>query len=143
MISRSVRRLSVLAAVATLALAGCGGSGTGAASGGDSTGGASASKSPSGGASSDDRAVEIEVEIEHGQVTPDGKRIDVKMGQPIRFDVDSDAEDELHVHSVPDHEFEVKAADNQHFQFTLNKPGVVEVELHHLGDVVATLAARP
>jgi cytoskeletal protein RodZ len=92
----------------------------------------------------DDGAVEIEVEIENGQVTPSGERVDVKIGEPIRFVVDSDAADELHVHSTPTHTFRVKPGDDdKQFEFTLNQPGVVEVELHELGDVVVSLAARP
>jgi len=92
----------------------------------------------------DDGAVEIEVEIEHGRVTPSGERVDVKIGEPIRFVVDSDAADELHVHSTPARTFRVKPGDDdKQFELTLNQPGVVEVELHELGDVVVSLAARP
>ena len=42
----------------------------------------------------------------------------------------SDAADELHVHSTPDHEFAIAAAPNQTFT-TINEPGKVAVELHH------------
>ena len=92
----------------------------------------------------EDGAVEIEVEIEHGRVTPSGERVDVKIGEPIRFVVDSDAADELHVHSTPTRTFRVKPGDDdKQFELTLNQPGVVEVELHELGDVVVSLAARP
>jgi hypothetical protein len=92
----------------------------------------------------EDDAVEIEIEIENGRVTPSGERVDVQVGEPIRFKVDSDVADELHVHSTPEHTFAVKAgADDKEFEFTLNQPGVVEVELHELGDVVVSLAARP
>ena len=52
--------------------------------------------------------------------------------QPITLHVTSDAADELHVHSVPDHKFQVAAAANQTFQFSVDVPGNVDVELHHL-----------
>ena len=163
----AVTALTALAAVAALTLAGCGGGGdsTGSA-GGEQTSSPSASasatesseapsESPSddatddstdapGDVETDDGAVEIEVEIEHGRVTPSGERVDVKIGEPIRFVVDSDAADELHVHSTPARTFRVKPGDDdKQFELTLNQPGVVEVELHELGDVVVSLAARP
>lgn len=153
---RPLRRVSVLAAAAVLALAGCGGSEGGAATGGDSASASpSASDSPSEAASptasesesaaeQEDDAVEIEVEVEDGQVTPSGERVDAQVGQTVRFVVDSDAADELHVHSSPEHAFAFKAgADDKEFEFTLTRPGVIEVELHELGDVVVTIAARP
>lgn len=163
----AVTALTALAAVAALTLAGCGGGddSTGSA-GGEQTSSPSASatatessESPSGSPSddatddstdapgdveTDDGAVEIEVEIENGRVTPSGERVDVKIGEPIRFVVDSDTADELHVHSTPEHTFRVKPGDDdKQFELTLNQPGVVEVELHELGDVVVSLAARP
>jgi plastocyanin len=92
----------------------------------------------------DDGAVEIEVEIEDGRVRPSGERVDVEVGQTIRFVVDSDSADEIHVHSTPEHSFSFRAgADDREFEFRLRQPGVVEAELHELGDVVVTLAARP
>jgi hypothetical protein len=161
--------LTAIAAVVVLMLAGCGGGGsdnTGAA-GDEQTSSpsaeASASESPTespsddstddstedstdgpGDVETEDDAVEIEIEIENGRVTPSGERVDVQVGEPIRLVVDSDAADELHVHSTPEHSFPVKAGDDdKQFEFTLNQPGVVEVELHELGDVVVSLAARP
>jgi plastocyanin len=152
----TVTALTALAAVVVLILAGCGGGGsddTGAA-GDEQTSSPSASEpasespseSPSDDATDDstDDAVEIEVEIENGRVSPSGERVDVQVGEPIRFVVDSDVADELHVHSTPEHSFAVKPGDDdKEFEFTLNQPGVVDVELHELGDVVVSLAARP
>lgn len=64
------------------------------------------------------------------------------MREPITFRVTSDTEDELHVHSTPDHEFEVKAAPNQAFEFTVGIRGRADVELHHLNVVLATINVR-
>jgi hypothetical protein len=47
------------------------------------------------------------------------------------------------VHSTPDHEFEIAATPNQRFQFTVDMPGSVEVELHKLDKTVATIQVQP
>jgi plastocyanin len=168
----AVTALTALAAVVALMLAGCGGGGSdtsGAASEEQTTSPSasapgespsddasdSPSESPSDDASDDstdspgdveteDDAVEIEIEIENGRVTPSGRRVDVQVGERIRFKVDSDVADELHVHSTPEHTFAVQPGDDdKEFEFTLNQPGVVDVELHELGDVIVSIAARP
>ena len=152
------RKLSALVAVATLAVAGCGGSTEDSAQTSASPSASSSATQQStpddskseqtpdddgSAAKAEDKAVEIEIEIEHGQVTPSGERVDVRLGQPIRLVVDSDAPDEIHVHSTPEHAFQIRPKDDQEFQFRLTQPGVVEMELHEQGDVIATLAARP
>lgn len=88
-------------------------------------------------------ALVVDVTIAHGQVTPANATLQAKVGQPITFRVTSDAADELHVHSVPDHKFEVAAAPNQKFQFSIDVPGSVDVELHHLDRTIATIQVRP
>jgi hypothetical protein len=85
----------------------------------------------------------LDITIAHGQVTPPNATLQAKVGQPIIVHVTSDAEDELHVHSTPDKEFAVAAAPNQRFQFTIDMPGNVDVELHHLDKTVATLQVQP
>jgi hypothetical protein len=67
------------------------------------------------------------VTIAHGQVTPTNAAWQAKVGQPISVRVSSDAADQLHVHPSPGHEFEVAAAPNQTFVFTVNVPGSVDV----------------
>jgi hypothetical protein len=44
---------------------------------------------------------------------------------------------------VPDHKFPVAVAANQTFQFSVDVPGNVEVELHHLDRTIATIQVRP
>jgi heme/copper-type cytochrome/quinol oxidase subunit 2 len=85
----------------------------------------------------------VNVTIADRQVTPANATLQAKVGRPITFHVTSDATDELHVHSVPDHKFEIAAAPNQTFQFTVDVPGSVEVELHHLDRTIATIQVRP
>jgi hypothetical protein len=88
-------------------------------------------------------ALTIDITIAHGQVTPANATLQATVRQPITLHVTSDATDELHVHSVPDHKFEVAAAANQTFQFSVDVPGNVDVELHHLDRTVATIQVRP
>ncbi len=88
-------------------------------------------------------AVVLDVTIAKGQVTPTNATLGAKVGQPITLHVTSDAADELHVHSSPDHKFTVAAAPNQTFQFKVDVPGNVEVELHHLDRTIATIQVQP
>lgn len=85
----------------------------------------------------------LDVIIASGKATPANAAVSAKVGQPITVHVTSDATDELHVHSTPDHEFAIAAAPNQTFTFTVNEPGKVEVELHHLDETVATIDVTP
>jgi hypothetical protein len=66
-----------------------------------------------------------------------------KVHQQITLRVTSDAADELHVHSTPDHKFPVAVAPGQTFQFSVDVPGNVEVELHHLDRTIATIQVQP
>ncbi len=85
----------------------------------------------------------VEITVAHGTVTPTNATVTAKVGQPITLRVNSDADDELHVHSTPDHEFEVAAKPEQEFSFTVDVPGSVAVELHHLDRTVATIQVQP
>ncbi|OBF79694.1 hypothetical protein A5791_10935 [Mycobacterium sp. 852002-51163_SCH5372311] len=85
----------------------------------------------------------VDVVIANGQVTPTNATLQAKVNQQITLKVSSDATDELHVHSTPDHKFQIAAAPNQTFQFSVEVPGTVEVELHHLKRTVATIQVRP
>lgn len=143
-------RRSGLAAVTSAALicgvVACGGSSnTTASSSSSHTGinspspGTSASPNPSQPAA----APLLNITIANGQVTPTNAVVQVKVGQPIIVEVTSDAADELHVHSTPDHEFEIAVAPSQKFQFSVDVPGSVEVELHKLDKTVATIQVQP
>jgi hypothetical protein len=85
----------------------------------------------------------VDITIAKGQVTPSNATLQAKVAQPITLRVTSDATDELHVHSVPDHKFHVAAKANQTFQFSVDVPGNVDVELHHLDRTIATIQVRP
>ncbi len=85
----------------------------------------------------------VDVTIAKGRVTPTNATLLAKVHQQITVHVSSDVTDELHVHSTPDHKFAVAAAPNQTFQFGVDVPGSVEVELHHLDRTIATIQVQP
>jgi sporulation-control protein spo0M len=131
-------------AAAALITAGCGGTeGTG------STSGTSASPSPSTISPSDmsneqapPTRLEIEVTIKGGTVTPTNEQLQAAVSEQIIIRVNSDVADELHVHSNPEHTFKVEAKPAQTFQFTVEVPGQVAVELHQLKKTIATIAVQ-
>ena len=138
------RFLALLAAGAVL-LAGCGG-------GGDSENAQSSSTTPSATTISPsdmqneqappDRLL-IDVTIKGGEVNPTNAQLEAKVNEPIVVKVNSDAADELHVHSSPEHTFKIEAKPAQQFQFTVGVPGKVDIELHQLGATVATVQVQP
>jgi hypothetical protein len=86
--------------------------------------------------------VVIDVTISAGQATPVNQQVLAAVKQPIILRVTSDATDELHVHASPEHTFTVKPGTPQSFQFTVDVPGKVDVELHELNRVVATITVQ-
>lgn len=84
----------------------------------------------------------IDVTIKEGKVTPTNEQLQAAPKEQIVVRVNSDAADELHVHSTPDHKFTVEAKPNQSFQFSVDVPGKVDVELHHLDKTIATITVQ-
>jgi hypothetical protein len=123
---RRLTRSGLPAAVLVLGLSltGCGG--------GDGSDDGSGSTAP----------VTIDITENNGAITPaDGHVVDVDKGQQVQLIVTSDAADEIHVHSVPEHEFEVKAgADKEKLPvFTVDTPGRFVIESHGLEVTLVTL----
>jgi hypothetical protein len=108
----------LVAAIALTALAGgCGGGDGG--SDGSST--------------SDLPPVIVEIIEDAGSVTPDdGHVVKAAVGQEVQLNVSSDVSDEIHVHTTPDHEYEVSAGEDETFRFTVTSPGVYPIESHGL-----------
>jgi hypothetical protein len=87
--------------------------------------------------------VVIDVTIANGQVSPNGKKMDVQVGQQIVLNVTSDQADEIHAHTGGDgYELEVAAGKKVTGSFTLTSPGSYEVESHHLEKTIVILNAR-
>lgn len=88
--------------------------------------------------------VVIDVALYSGRKpTPQGDRVEAKVGQKITLRVTSATDEELHVHSDPEHTFAVKPGKNQLFTFTIDRPGQVAVEAHHAGVTIVQLVVRP
>jgi hypothetical protein len=82
----------------------------------------------------------IEINEVAGQIHPDdGHVVKAAVGQEIQLNVASDVDDEIHVHSVPEHEFEVPAGEDKTFTFTIDTPGTVTIESHGLDVVLVKL----
>jgi hypothetical protein len=128
-------------AAAALITAGCGGS-----DGGES---APASSPPST-VNPSDMANEqapparlvIDVTIQGGNVTPTNEQLQAALNEQIIIRVNSDAADQLHVHSTPEHTFNVEAKPAQSFQFTVDVPGKVDIELHQHKRTIATVQVQ-
>ncbi|WP_280454391.1 hypothetical protein [Nocardia brasiliensis] len=86
--------------------------------------------------------VRIAVRIAGGTVTPTNTRTEARLYQPIIVELDSDAADELHVHSEPSQTFPVEARAGQEFRFVVTVPGRVDIELHRAGKIITTLLIR-
>lgn len=78
------------------------------------------------------QSIEVHVTEKDGAVTADPDVVKASKGQEIVLIVDSDAEDAFHVHSEPEHEFEVKAREGQKFTFSMADGGQYEMESHEL-----------
>ena len=120
-------RIAAALLACALVLTGCGGS----AGSGETDGGLKAA------------ATTVDIVIKDGKVTPQGKRVDVKAGDPVTLTIRSDADEEIHVHSDPEHEYEVKAGDSIDETFTIDTPGQVAVEAHHLDVTIVQLVVKP
>jgi hypothetical protein len=88
-------------------------------------------------------ALRLDLSIDGGTVEPTNQRLDASVGQSISMSITSDVADELHVHSVPEHTFEIEPGEQQLFTFTVDVPGQVDIELHQSDRTVATLVVRP
>lgn len=85
----------------------------------------------------------VKIVIDGGKISPQGGRVEVKAGQKITLRVTSATDEELHVHSDPEHTFQVKPGKDQEFSFTIDTPGQVAVEAHHAGVTIVQLVVRP
>ena len=135
--------LAALTTATALLLAGCGGS---TESGDTASSAPASSNSTAAPQMSDQQAppeqVFVDVTVKDGKVTPTNEQLQAKVGDPIVVRVDSDAADQLHVHSNPEHTFAVEPKAGQSFQFTVTVPGKVDVELHELNRTIASIAVQ-
>jgi plastocyanin len=83
--------------------------------------------------------VMVTITEKNGSIAASPDLVQASTGEKIMFMVTTDAADEIHVHSVPDHEFEVKPGGEQTFTFTVTTPGTIEVESHRLDTTILKL----
>ena len=103
----------------------------------------SASPTPMPSETSAANTVTIDITIADGQVSPNGDKIDIELGQTIVLNVTSDEADEIHAHTEGDgYELEVPAGKLVTGEFAINGPGSYEVESHHLEKTIVILNAR-
>jgi hypothetical protein len=132
---RPVGELSAVAIVIVFGLSGCASSdnsASGQASPGSSSRPTASSPAPA--------AVTIPIRFRDGQLITPAALVTASVGQPIDLVVTSDSDQEIHVHSTPEHEYRVKAgAQHQIFEFTVDTPGTIEVESHTLDALIVKL----
>jgi hypothetical protein len=135
---RTSASLAALLAAGFL-LTGCGSDSTEAD---PSTGASSASSAPSpstGSAPSTAPAgTTVEITVKDGKVTPNGERVKAGVGEPVVLKIDADQPGEIHVHASPEQELSYPAGTSTR-TLTINKPGIVDVEDHHLETVIVQL----
>ena len=118
-----MRRTAPLLAAVVLVMAslsGCGGDGSGGSSSGPRT---------------------IDITISGDSVTPNGEKVQVSVDQKIELHVTADAPGEIHVHSTPEQELAYDQGTTD-LTFTIDKPGVVDVESHQLEKTIVQLEVR-
>jgi hypothetical protein len=86
-------------------------------------------------------AVEIEIEVEDGEVRGPGGA-EVQQGERVRLVVEADVSDEVHVHGY-DLLAEVSPDERAVIVFRANAPGVFEVELEGAGLPLLELTVTP
>lgn len=133
---------------AALLLSACGGSSDDGASADPTAASAPTSveptsSEPSSAEPSETSGTVVGIVIAGGKVVPQGKRVEAKVGADITLTIRSDVDEEIHVHSDPEHTYEVAAGEQVTETFTVETPGQVAVEAHELGVTIVQLVVRP
>jgi heme/copper-type cytochrome/quinol oxidase subunit 2 len=90
-----------------------------------------------------DYALTINIAIAGGKTVPNGKKINVRVGQKVILNVTSDTDDEIHAHIGGEGwELRVRAGRPSKGSFTIDSPGSFDVESHHLEKIIVILNAR-
>ncbi|UNB52394.1 hypothetical protein [Mycolicibacterium sp. YH-1] len=142
MTTSTISRTLLATLAAALLTAGCGGSAQDATSSTPTSPGASPSSTAAPELTDQQEppaVASLDVTIRGGEVIPANTQMDAEVGQPIVIRVNSDAAYELHVHSSPEHSFAIAPTNGQSFQFTVDVPGRVDVELHQLHTTIVTI----
>ncbi len=83
----------------------------------------------------------LEVTVDGEEISPNSQRIELARGEPLVIEFRSDRAGELHVHAKPEQFVEFPAGSSTR-ELVIEVPGLVEVEEHETGAVVAQLAVQ-
>lgn len=83
----------------------------------------------------------FEVVVVDGAVEGGPQAFRVQVGDKVQIDVQSDADDEVHVHGI-DAEAPVEAGASSSVKFQVTSSGSYEVELHDSGAILGTVEVR-
>src|SRR3954470_6870058 len=84
----------------------------------------------------------VQVVVRNGKPVGGVKKINVNKGDRVRFTVNSDVADEIHVHGYDLHE-DVQKGGTASFSFPAKIDGVFVVELENRGEQIASLEVEP
>ena len=85
--------------------------------------------------------VTIDISLKADRFTPQGKTVEVPLGEPVTLSITADAAGELHVHDDAGTHVPFKVGTTTK-EFRFAAPGVIEVEDHDSGVVVVQLEVR-
>jgi lipoprotein-anchoring transpeptidase ErfK/SrfK len=80
--------------------------------------------------------------VQHGKPVGGIKKLTVHQGDPVRFEVDSDVGDEIHVHGYDYHK-DVPAGGSVKFDFKAKISGGFVIELEKHAEQIAELKVQP
>jgi len=80
----------------------------------------------------------VVVTIDGDRIEPNGASIEADLDEPVVLSITSDRAGELHVHSTPEQFVDFREGSHE-YELTFEQPGVVEVEDHDTGFVIAQL----
>ena len=92
-------------------------------------------------AATDRDGVVLEVMIEDGEAQPAVERVRVDAGEPVELVVMADSAGELHVHGDPERKIAYEFGTTT-FTLQVDRPGLVDIELHHSDQLLAQLEVR-
>lgn len=119
--SRVTARGAALAAALVLVLAGC-----------------STDSETEGEETTDAPPETVKISITDDGISPLGERIEIPRNVSVPIEITADREGSLHVHSTPEQELDFIDGVTAH-DLTIDRPGIVEVELHDPDVVVLQL----
>lgn len=88
-----------------------------------------------------DAGTRVEITREGGSISPNGRRVEAAVGEPITLVITADEAGEMHVHSTPEQDIAYAAGTSEH-EVVIDRPGVVEIESHDPDLVVLQLEVR-